>query len=1001
MRLGKKVKLNMMIAILLCMAFVVNIGVTLAVAEYTFRAGSVHNATKVGETTTINYDNYIDFASAQGSSGKFIYSPGTYNNQLSINYGFRQEHDLMIEFTAKYLNESHKANDFSINFVDRDNWVIDMGTTDDWITGGDDQTYYNLTSSSNIISGAMYYMGTKSGSATMPIISSVTFHTSPNNAYSTYTGDTLEITITPKYVKSNANNYDTYHKFYSNDNDTVAFNNWATYMDTKGSGKTSSTASFMIYNAYVDYDRAISYPYDLSVLDKDGEGNVTTGDVDPELMTQPTYSNTAYKYKIEKTTVGETITTKRTYNAITAGNKYNGGLGVYVIPHSSTLTMSITINPFWCKEDVSLDTTQSGNVFLGYSNEIHSFVNGTTYHYYKAKITKPTYVNVLDYIRLTAETYTNFVLNDYRLILNNITVQLVDSTNLVSADTSIENNTSWDANTTVPTYDIHNSTTSSPILARVKDVAVGPATYDANISITNNDDKPLVINGFAISSELWYGLYSQETVNGKTISMFNKTPMGTGYLTEGSLIYDTTMWKAPTCINGVFTFESKSSGTIYIPSGYTITLISGVIVPTTETCQTYDEEKKVGEANDFWCSLEVVAGSVNVASGSENVNYERGTTTGVEVITKGYYDVITSSNPGYIYIRNNTSQIITGITLSGLSVLEVDTVSDFLPRDSTGNDAEYTLTQHLTGTISIKPNEMVLAYTITPINGVDEDGEPVIVKAIINDFTVNASLVTSQESDEIDLVYNANTSKGVLINNGTSYYEFRLKSATDISGILVNSGNDFVAHQVGNVYYYYYKGIICPNRYIEIFNGFANNVVVEKLEHASTMGVERYEYLTDGALSATKLTSVVANFADAESKVRWGITASDIVVKVEDVNEYQWFAAWLDAMCKLYNAPTSAEREEASANRVVERAKNNVFEKSEMFTIVPDGAATFEVEDGKSFTFTIQLSAGYKYGETVVVKANGTELTLDNGKYSITSVVEDIEITVQGIEEDV
>ena len=203
MRLGKITKFNMILAILLCMAFVVNLGSTWAAGQYRFKAQSINNI----QGDVVQNNVYTDYAYAQGSQGKYIYSPGIYNNQLSINYGFRENYDLLIRFSATYTNSSHKATDFSLNFANRDKWLLDIGSTNGLkVSNGqtvidESQTYHDLTADSNTITGVMYYMGKLSGSGIMPIISGVNFYTSPNNSFE-YIGDTLTITLTPEYVKS-------------------------------------------------------------------------------------------------------------------------------------------------------------------------------------------------------------------------------------------------------------------------------------------------------------------------------------------------------------------------------------------------------------------------------------------------------------------------------------------------------------------------------------------------------------------------------------------------------------------------------------------------------------------------------------------------------------------------------------------------------------------------------------------------------------------------------
>ncbi|MBQ7798217.1 MAG: hypothetical protein IJ371_03755 [Clostridia bacterium] len=863
MRLGRRVKLNMMIAILLCMVFVVNLGVTWASAEYKFWASSINSSTTSGTTTTDKYDTYIDFASAQGSSGTYVYSPGVVNNQLTIDYGFRQEQDLMIEFTVTYSNTTHIANDFSINFANRDDWVVDMGTTNDWIPGGEATTYYNLTSSSYTFSGVMYYMGTKTGSGTMPIISGVTFYTSPNNSYNyMLSGDTLTITLTPVYTKTDIDNYTTSHSFYSTSNNVEAFNNWANYMKQRGDGTVANATSIMIYNAYVDQARSIGYPHDDSAMNADGTINTT-------LKTQPVYSNTAHRYQVNDD--------GRTYNAITAGNKYYGGLGAYVIPSASLQTVSIVVNYFWQKNGTQGGTTQSGVVELQYGSEIQTITTGTSSYYcYKSRITKPTYVNILESIMLTAVENKTIIANDYTLILNNISVNAVtDATSIPTGD----DDSTWSSGTAIPTYEIHNSTATSPILARVSDVYSSSEVYEANVSITNNSPYTMAINKVVISSSLWYAEYETKTktdeTTGQTITYNVLKPMvmGDGYLPSGALIYDDTLWSVG-YQNGVFTFSANSDVAHYVPSGYTMTIIKGVEVPETTACQGEDL------AYDFWCSLDVSIPTNGISD--KGITYTNASTTGVETIIEGYHTAISASKPGEIYIRNNTSQIITELTLSTLDVYALSTSTSFLPRDRIGSKITPSVTSHLSGTVSIKPNEMVHAFTITPNTN-----------AVIYDVKVLASLQNQQEADPLDLVYRQNTNvyntttktyqvtkQGVLINNSDKYYEFRLESTADITSKLIDSGK-FETRAITNAttnvttYYYYYKGIICPGRYIEIFNDVVANVVVNAIEHDETAGIGNY---------------VASNYTE------WDLDATAD-------------KAWLDAMIKLYDEPSEVDRD--------------------------------------------------------------------------------------------
>ena len=834
MRLGRRVKFNMIIAILLCMAFVVNFGSTLANADYNFNASSIN---KVNNESN-EHDAFIDFGSAYGSSGKYIYSPGVYNNQLSIDYGFRQEYDLMMTFTATYTNPNHAANDFSLNFSNRDDWMVDMGSTSGTTSVIDvsadtttaTNTYYKLGASGNSISGVMYYMKTLSDSATLPVISGVSFYTSPNDA-DEFIGDTLTITLTPSYVKSVKSNYTTSHNFYSSSNNVTLFNNWATYMNEKGTNTTYSTTEIlpMVYNAYTGGVNALAFPYDEEVIIS-GTGEVNTN----QNLTHPNYSNTAYRYNIST----DGSTTYRTYDAIIAGNKYYGGLGVYIIPTSTLKTISITVPYYW----QGAGTTTSYVVTLKYSSDIQTVtINGTDYNYYREKISKPTYINVLEHIMITAEEYSTYIKNGYKLVLDNITVTMFDT-----SDTT----TNW-TNNSRESYEIHNATLTSPLLARVEDVYTNPKTYNTNISITNKNTSDLVISKFTISSSLWYSKYT--TVGNGTVRKWGQADMGaTPYLAEGGLMYDTSLWSVK-YETGVFTFSSINQAN-YIPSGYTMNLISGVTIPQTSACQT------ATEANDFWCSLQLT--SITTTSS----DYTGTSTNAIETIVEGYYTRISPSVAGKIYVRNNTHQIITGLTLDENSLILYKTNGTLglnARDDMSTTPISKTITSHLSNQVSIKPNEMVLAYTITPND-----------TSVIFSFNLVATLASGKDTSPIDLVYNqtrnydATQSKGTLINSSNEKsYEFRLVSTTDLTDLLIDNSSFIEVEDTANSkYYYYYKGILCANRCIELLKGFASNVTVDYIEHLPTYNQDRY---------------VASNY-----KTEWGITSDT--------------DAWLTFMKSLY-----------------------------------------------------------------------------------------------------
>ncbi len=866
-RLGKRIKINIVIAILLCMAFAVEIGATLAVASYSFKASSIN--TTVGETT--KHETYTEYANAQGSSGQYIYSVGSVNNQLSVNYGFSHAHDLMVKFTATYKNEQHKATDFSLNFVNRDKWCIDMSVVNGLApTGETPQSYYALASSSNSISGVMYYMGTLTGSGTLPIISGVNFYTSPNNSY-TYIGDTLTVTLEVEYAKSVSANYKTdTHAFKDEllDDSTVAFTNWIDYM----AGTTLDAPRYMLYNAYINKDTALAYPSDY---------DWTVNDFSITAQTESLYSNTAYRYAIGKEGTTGNYHTTRTYSSVAAGNTYYGGAGVYVFPSSTLKTVGISVDYHWQKNNTIAGTTQNNMVQVEYDSDYITSIKrvieddpdtededeSSTYYsrYYRAEITAPTYINVLDYIMLTAESgYRTILAQGYSLVITNIAVTAENS-----------NPSNW-TSSAVASVQINNSTQQSPTLVRIKDVATGSKTFETNLSVHNNGTDTVAVTSFKVSGKLWYANYTDQDH-----SAFARVEMGD--LPDDCLVYDADMWTT-TYSAGVYTF-TRANNAAHLPSGYGLQLISGMIIPQ-QYYPAVDDENFVENTdsggnkyfntiavNDFWCSLEV-----SDVQTTTTISYITSSYTSAEVTVEGYYSTIAADSTVSMYLRNNTNQDITAISLSNLRLATLSSgSSDLLPRDNlnTSTEFNYSLTNCLTGTtqstlksttnasdtstdILIRPNEKVLLYTITPKS-----------KAVIYTYKILVTLAESAESRDLDLIANINvaasgaTETVDIINNSATCYEFRLISPVDISSQLV--GTDFVEQLVSGTYYYYYKGVIYANQMITILNEYVSGVTVDVIPH------------TDG------------------------VTAEDYV----DENYTTWNppADWLTAMQKIYGEP--------------------------------------------------------------------------------------------------
>lgn len=801
------------IAILICMAFVFNFGTTLAVVSYSFLGVSKASPTKA--------ESYVEHAMATDALGAYAYSFGSVNGKLSINYGFSAEYDLKVEFTAKYHNTNHKANDFELNFVNRDDWCISLitATTNSPSTS---QMVYNLSSNTNEFSGTMYYLGKLSGSGTIDLISGVTFYNNGTQDYKN--GDLLEVNFDSYYVKSSTDNYklsteSPTHSFYAGANVT-AYDNWIKYMRSSNGYLTEST--YMIYNAYPNDTYALAYPSDFT----------WATDFDLSSQTEPANSNTAYRYTITKTNSGNV----RVLEGLTAGNTYRGGLGVFVFP-SQRSKVRLVVNAYWEKDGVVQGTMPNNTIHLQISSDLDSDMCSKD-------ITKPTYINVLESIMLTAEArYRDILINGYKMVLSNVSVEITASLSTEHAELD---------------YQVNNPTAKAPILARYKDIAVSSQLQQAKVTATNLKDSAIRINSFTVKGKLWYADYTAVDQGGEaSIQVFAEQVKG--YLGVSNIKYNTTLWSTST-FGDTITFTAKSNSfSTYIASGYEMPLISAVTIP--DQSGDLSSLVNVGDeiyVHDLWCSLEV-----NITSYSQVTEFSTsGSNYAIEVVTPSY-----DYSAGDICVRNNTNQTITSVTLSNLTLARLTQTSGN-PRDNMDASAsfEYTLqafgvngaryvspTGALSQTMpSSKPSSSSALSITIDVNLMPNDCTTVFritstSRGIIYDYQISANMSGGEANADARLIRTAypkgeNTESypsTILINNSSNKYEFRLKFNFDVSQCLQcvvdNNSNvpaNFSFAESGGYYYAYYKGVINQGQIME----FAIN-------QATAGGVNSAEYI--------------------------------------------------------------------------------------------------------------------------------------------------------------
>lgn len=852
------------------MVFAVNIGHTFAISAYSFLAKGSATADKV--------EMYTEFATTSAPYSGEIYTQipytlGTVNRRLDLNYGVSAEHDLMITFEISY-GRSNPIDNLELDFANRDMWCIDLPTITPIDIASD--MHYSTTSNTNTLVGVMYYLGTIDGAGTLPIISGVTFYSSPSNTPSSaYEGDNVTIKFTPSYQKSAnakyddadndyatnlANHYSTTHSFYSAtstyyasktinsaykvDNTYIAFTNWATYMKQYSVGSNYVNENrMMVYNAYGIDQTAIEFPFDFDDFD------LTDENVDTKVIT-------AYKYTITKTESNNV----RDFSMLTGGNKYNGGVGIFVFPSQAT-TFKIKVNLYWEKDGVKQGSSTTNAIQSKVSSS--DMLELTDGYYYNQMITKPTYINILEYIRLTAQgNYQEHARQGLKLVVGSVELTFVAS-GATPNDWSQKGDNG---------YTINNSTLSSPLLARYADTVSG-LTKDLSVGVTNTSDSPIQINEFTVKGNLWYAdntdpLDCKETVV-QTLSSLS------------ALKYDSALWSVECDPNThVYTFTriTNSVFNAHLGSNYCLNLISGVTVPA----QSISGLVNVGDTvavYDLWLTLDVNITNYSVINENTYAYSGSGPYSGAEVAINGYYNMITSGSESYILLKNNTSQTISSVTISGLTLAKVnnnytngivrehvDTVQSFTYLLN-GATKQSTNSTTITLTHNILPNDCVQIAVIKPS-----------VNAVIYSYSVSV-VVTSGNGDTANRMI-ANHGENYVVNRSNNMYEFRFKAKqrTDSTSALDNlSTNDYVLETKNGYVYAYYLGAIYPGQLLRE-SAITNNVFASVTDEISV------DFISHSA-NVDATTQYVA------SKYSTWTPPTD----------------WLNGMKAIYSAPTTSE----------------------------------------------------------------------------------------------
>ena len=494
---------------------------------------------------------------------------------------------------------------------------------------------------------------------------------------------------------------------------------------------------------------------------------------------------------------------------------------------SKKMTLAISAYAYWEKGGVLQETFPINTIHLSTSNDITTVGSSK---YFNKYITKPTYINVLEHIMLTAEAgYQDVLKYDYRLVLTAVTIEA-----------KYDEVSGWQAAEETG-YEIDNATTYSPVLARFKDVGVSSVTKTTSVAVNNVGASDLAITSFTVKGKLWYADYNSD------LSQFDEEVKQ--FLPDNSLIYDSNMWSASySTETNTYTFTRVGSGYLhYISGGSSMSLISGVKIPYQADLESLANGGSM-QVHDLWCSLEV-----QITGCSDAAYTSSGSYSGVETIAEGYNSAILDGQSSYIYIRNNTKQTIASVTISNLTLWKVTSLEGN-PRDHVDVSADanfnYSLTNRLSGAAAatqaaqtafgettianIRPGETYVLYEINP----EEN-------AVIGTYSITVQVSSGNSASGLRLVANTKTGNVDVINDSEQWYEFRLKSKSNFASVLVNSAEfECTTTADANGYYYaYYKGAICAGQFIRVLNNvtIGSGLEIDGIVHADdTNAATRY-----------------------------------------------------------------------------------------------------------------------------------------------------------------
>ncbi len=612
-------------------------GVTYCFNLLTFNYGTNQNSTSayLGNQQYVMINDTIDCPVAFGD--------GSHNIEIAMQYAMSYDFDVRLKYSLSWSNGAN-ADNVILHFANRDNVIYD-------------KEYIYLANS------------IPAGEGKISFITGVNFVDTKDKRYY---GQSLTINIVSEKIYKEQEKYDDSHKlyadaFYSQTSQiSYAAQMWlASKPKTEDYAKTIdlNQANVLMYNQRNNYENGIPYP-----------GH-----------------NTAYKRNVVSTTVGESVVNKTTSATWLGGNRSYAGTGMYVVTGAKAIKLKVKVEGIWYSSPNEIDSSDliSENSIKyhyseGWTNE--GWFNNKLWEIrsfdYVIPANTSCYVDILESIEITSASKNQDTLayDKYRMVTNRITINAGDQDLLF--DYTADQNKIRKSELSVDTVnEITGSTYSKKDVEIINTSLYSQGLYETrtsnaqsfntNVSLINNTAETKTV---ALTYQLYYHLS-----NGSTGFIDTNGNRAEEYVNNGTWT-DETAFTNNLCYGYDVAATSNRltsavKNTVVVGPYASVKLIDNYRVSADLRS---DIESKSGNTTthyDVWTYVDV---AVAKSEGKDLIqNTPVPTTANLEIQTE------VSGNTVTLSVKNNTTETLSGITISSFSIAEMTSVDPNLAENYT------------------------------------------------------------------------------------------------------------------------------------------------------------------------------------------------------------------------------------------------------------------------------------------------------------------------------